>query len=164
VVADGRAFLLRDHRTWDVILLDAYRGPFVPFHLLTKEFFALVKSRLSPGGVVLQNIEPTTMLFDSATATLHSVFPAVDFYDGVENVVAVGYDGPPHRQADLLARAAAAQQRYKLRYDLRRLVADRRVLRRPVGKVMTDDFAPVETLRAIEKNNEKWKEQTEAPR
>ena len=32
------------------------------------------------------------------------------------------------------------------------------------GKVLTDDFAPVETLRAIEKNNEKWKEQTEAPR
>ena len=164
VVADGRAFLLRDNRTWDVILLDAYRGPFVPFHLLTKEFFALVKSRLAPGGVVLQNIEPTTMLFDSATATLHSVFPSVDFYDGVENVVAVGYDGPAPRQAELLARAATAQQRYKLRYDLRRLVADRRVLRRPIGKVMTDDFAPVETLRAIEKNNEKWKEQTEAPR
>ena len=105
VVADGRAFLMRDHRAWDMILLDAYRGPFVPFHLLTKEFYALVKSRLNPGGVVVQNIEPSTMLFDSATATLNSVFPAVDFYDGVENVVAVGYDGPSLRQADLLARA-----------------------------------------------------------
>ena len=40
----------------------------------------------------------------------------------------------------------------------------RRVLARPAGKILTDDFAPVETLRAIEKNNEKWKEQTEAPR
>ena len=90
------------------------------------------------------------MLFNSATATLNSVFPAVDFYDGVENVVAVGYDGPSLRQADLLARAATAQERYKLRYDLRTMVAERRVLRRPIGKVMTDDFAPVETLRAIE--------------
>jgi len=164
VVSDGRAFLMRNDERWDVILLDAYRGPFVPFHLLTREFYALVKSRLNPGGVVVQNIEPSTMLFDSATATLNSVFPSVDFYDGVENVVAVGYDGPSLRQSELLQRAAKVQKRYKLRYDLRTLAAERRVLRRPIGKVMTDDFAPVETLRAIAKNNQKWKEQTEAPR
>ncbi len=64
VVADGRSFLMRDNETWDVILIDAYRGPFVPFHLLTKEFYTLVKSRLAPGGVVVQNIEPSTMLFE----------------------------------------------------------------------------------------------------
>jgi predicted O-methyltransferase YrrM len=50
VVSDGRSFLMRDRDTWDIILIDAYRGPFVPFHLLTKEFYNLVKSRLSPGG------------------------------------------------------------------------------------------------------------------
>ena len=164
VVSDGRSFLLRDNERWDVILIDAYRGPFVPFHLLTREFYTLVKSRLNPGGVVVQNIEPTTMLFDSATATLKSVFPSVDLYDGGGNVVAVGYDGPQLSQADLVARAAKAQEHYKLRYDLRQMAGERRILSRPVGKVMTDDFAPVETLRAIEKNNEKWKEQTEAPR
>jgi spermidine synthase len=164
VVSDGRAFLLKDTEKWDVILIDAYRGPFVPFHLLTKEFYTLVKARLNPGGVVVQNIEPSTMLFDSATATLRSVFPSVDLYDGGGNVVAVGYDGPQMPQAELLARAAKVQDRYKLRYDLTKLAADRRVLTRPTGKVMTDDFAPVETMRAIEKNNEKWKEQTEAPR
>jgi spermidine synthase len=164
VVSDGRAFLMRNSELWDVILIDAYRGPFVPFHLLTKEFYALVKSRLAPGGVVVQNIEPTTMLFDSATATLNSVFPSVDLYDCDTNVVAIGYDGPSLRQADLLARAARAQEIYKLRYDLRVMARERRVLKRPTGKIMSDDFAPVETLRAIEQSNEKWKAQTEAPR
>src|SRR4051812_16026793 len=164
VVSDGRAYLLKDTEKWDVILIDAYRGPFVPFHLLTREFYQLVKTRLNPGGVVVQNIEPTTMLFDSASATLKSVFPSVDLYDGGGNVVAVGYDGPQLSQAELLARAAKVQERYKLRYDLTKLAADRRVLNRPTGKVMTDDFAPVETMRAIEQKNEKWKEQTEAPR
>lgn len=164
VVSDGRRFLMRDDDKWDVIMIDAYRGPFVPFHLLTREFYTLVKSRLAPGGVVVQNIEPSTMLFDSATATLNSVFPSVDLYDGGGNVVAIGYDGPSLRQSELLARAAKVQERYKLRYDLRTMVAGRRVLARPAGKVMTDDFAPVETLRAIEQHNEKWKEQTEAPR
>jgi spermidine synthase len=164
VVGDGRSFLIRDSNRCDVILIDAYRGPFVPFHLLTREFYALVKSRLAPGGVVVQNIEPSTMLFDSATATLNSVFANVDLYDGGGNVVAVGYDGPRLSQAELAAKAAAAQNRYELRYDLRTIVAGRRVLTRPTGKVLTDDFAPVETMRAIEQHNEKWKEQTEAPR
>ncbi|MGH6742480.1 MAG: spermidine synthase [Bradyrhizobium sp.] len=164
VVSDGRAFLMRDNEKWDVILIDAYRGPFVPFHLLTKEFYQLVKSRLNPGGVVVQNIEPSTMLFASATATLKSVFPSVDLYDGGGNVVAIGYDGPSLRQADLLQRAALAQQRTHARYDLRTMAGERRVFGQPAGKVMTDDFAPVETMRSIEVNNEKWKEQTEAPR
>jgi spermidine synthase len=164
VVSDGRAFLLKDSEKWDVVLIDAYRGPFVPFHLLTQEFYRLVKARLNPGGVVVQNIEPSTMLFDSASATLKSVFANVDLYDGGGNVVAVGYDGAPVSQAELLARAAKVQNRYKPRYDLTKLAAERRILARPEGKILTDDFAPVETMRAIEKNNEKWKEQTEAPR
>ena len=164
VVSDGRAYLMRDNSKWDVILIDAYRGPFVPFHLLTKEFYALAKSRLAPGGVVVQNIEPSTMLFDSATATLNSVLPSVDLYDGGGNVVAVAYDGPSLRQAELLARATKVQAQYQMRYDLRTMATERRVFQHPKGKVMTDDFAPVETLRAIEQRNEKWKEQTEAPR
>ncbi len=164
VVADGRSYLMRDSEKWDVIMIDAYRGPFVPFHLLTREFYTLVKSRLNPGGVVVQNIEPSTMLFDSATATLRTVFPSVDLYDGGGNVVAVGYEGASIPQSELLARAAKAQEHYKFRHDLRTLAAHRRVLARPTGKILTDDFAPVETMRAIEKNNEKWKEQTEAPR
>ena len=56
------------------------------------------------------------------------------------------------------------QDKYKLRYDLTKLAAERRVFSKPAGKILTDDFAPVETMRAIAKNNEKWKEQTEAPR
>ena len=164
VVSDGRAYLLKDQDKWDIILIDAYRGPFVPFHLLTREFYNLVKSRLNPGGVVVQNIEPSTMLFDSASATLKSVFPSVDLYDGGGNVVAVGYSGPQLPQTELLARAAKAQEKWNPRYDLKTMAGERRLLTRPTGKILTDDFAPVETMRAIEKNNEKWKEQTEVPR
>src|SRR4029079_17382650 len=140
VVSDGRAFLLKDSDKWDVVLIDAYRGPFVPFHLLTQEFYRLGKSRLNPGGGVGQNIEPSTMLFDSATVTLKSVFSNVDLYDGGGNVVAIGYDGPPVLQAELLARAAKVQNRYKLRYNLTELSAGRRILARPEGKILTDDF------------------------
>ena len=56
VVSDGRAFLLKDSEKWDVILIDAYRGPFVPFHLLTQEFYRLVKSRLGDGYLLFRGL------------------------------------------------------------------------------------------------------------
>src|SRR5215475_11777141 len=45
--ADGRVFLNRNRQLYDLILLDAYRGGYIPFHLLTKEFYTLVKQRLT---------------------------------------------------------------------------------------------------------------------
>src|SRR5258706_7335508 len=58
---DGRIYLARSKERYDAVFLDAYRGPFVPFHLLTKEYFELVKAKLNPGGIVAQNVEPSTM-------------------------------------------------------------------------------------------------------
>jgi spermidine synthase len=163
VTRDGRLFLRENkQKRYDMILIDAYRGPFVPFHLMTKEFYEVVKSHLTEGGVVVQNIEPTTMLFDSATKTIQAVFPNVEFYLGQGNVVTIAYDGPKRPLADIKAAAAERQKALKLRYDLTKLMEERRELSPEVGtispdaKVLTDDFAPVEALKAIEKHNRKW--------
>jgi spermidine synthase len=161
---DGRLFLAHDADDYDVILLDAYRGPFVPFHLLTKEFYTLVAAHLVPGGAVAQNIEPTTMLFDSALATLESVFSHVDLYDAGGNVVAVAYNGPAPSQEKLRNVAKTRQKEWEFYYPLPGLVAGRRLLKHaPPAKLLTDDFAPVETLKAIERHNRKLDDLTEAP-
>ena len=153
---DGRIFLNQTKDKFDVILLDAYRGPFVPFHLTTQEFYRIVKSRLSDGGVVAQNVEPSTMFFDSAYATMKSVFDQVDAIEAGGNVVLVGYSGPKLSPADLAKRAAAAQDRLKLKYDLRELVKARKdVQPASDAKVLTDDFAPVEMLKTVKRHNEK---------
>jgi len=153
---DGRVFLNQSKDKYDVILLDAYRGPFVPFHLTTQEFYRLVKSRLSEGGVVAQNVEPSTMFFDSAYATMKSVFDQVDAIEASGNVVLIGYAGPKLSPQDLARRAAAAQDRLKMRYDLRELVKARRdVTIAADAKVLTDDFAPVEMLKTVKRHNEK---------
>jgi spermidine synthase len=158
-VADGRNYMVKSSGTWNIIMVDAYRGPFVPFHLLTEEFFKTVKGKLKPGGVVVQNIEPTTMMFDSAVATIQRVFPNVDLYDAGGNVVAIAYDGPRRTQESLLARAGALQKQYNFRYPLPGILGERRVVNRSVpGKVLSDDFAPVESLLAIEKHNRKLDE------
>jgi spermidine synthase len=163
---DGRLFLQQSKDKYDIILIDAYRGPFVPFHLLTKEFYQLVKGHLAPGGVVGQNVEPSTMLFDSAVKTIQSIFPQTDFYVAEGNVVTIAYDGPPRDPADLAKSAKQRQLELNLRYPLPAMLAQRRGLDPTTidakAKVLTDDFAPVESLKAIENHNRKWPDQQPA--
>ena len=65
---DGRVFLNRRKETYDLILVDAFHGGYVPFHLLTREFYALVKQRLAPGGAAAFNVHDGTKLYASTLA------------------------------------------------------------------------------------------------
>jgi spermidine synthase len=156
---DGRIFLDRSREAYDMIKLDAYRGTFVPFHLTTREFYQLCRRRLRPGGCVTQNIAPDTLLYDAAIATMKSVFANVDEYWtgptlNTSSVIAVAYDGPRKTAQQLAAAAQALQKRYSFRHALPEIVARRRQKPLPSGgRLLTDDFAPVETLRAIDRNN-----------
>jgi spermidine synthase len=159
---DGRLFLSESRDKYDIILIDAYRGPFVPFHLLTREFYQIVKDHLAAGGVVAQNIEPSTMLFDSAVKTINAVFPQLEFYKADGNIVTVAYDGAERKVEDLAAVAHDRDKAYGLRYSLTDMLNQRRRIDIAGGqvidasaKVLTDDFAPVETLKSIEKHNRK---------
>lgn len=153
---DGRVYFAGARQKYDLVLLDAYRGPFVPFHLTTKEFYQLIKSRLSDGGVVAQNVEPSTMFFDSAFVTMKSVFDQVDAFEAGGNVVLVGYSGKKLSDDELGAAAKRSQDKFKLKYDLKELVKSRKMVNVDrSAKVLTDDFAPVENLKVIKRHNEK---------
>ncbi len=81
-VGDGRRFLETTDRTYDVVVLDAYRQDKVPFHMTTVEFFRLVRERLAPDGVVVANTigAPTGSGSEFVRAeyrTLQRVFPQV---------------------------------------------------------------------------------------
>ena len=103
-----------------------------------------------------QNIEPSTMLFPAAVATLKAVFANVDLYQAEGNVVAIAYDGAAKTSAQLRARAQALQQAHRFRHSLAPLLSARQVAPARVnGRVLTDDFAPVESLRAIDRHNTK---------
>jgi len=159
VIDDGRRYLMKTKEKYDVIIIDAYRGPFVPFHLLTKEFFELAASRLNKGGVVAQNIEPTTMLFDSAATTMLAVLPSIDFYEGGGNIVAIGYKERSLSDIEIRSRFQSKQKIYNPRYNLLDLQSKR--IHPEISndaKVLTDNFAPVEALQGIEVNNRKMAE------
>jgi spermidine synthase len=155
-IQDGRVHLARSDEKFDLILVDAYRGPFVPFHLLTTEFYRLVADHLNPGGVAVQNVEPTTMLFDSAVATIGAAFDNLEFFPGGGNIVIVAYNGPAKDPVAVRDLADQRQAAYDLRYDLNPIL-DRRFTPEwdQETEALTDDFAPVEYLKAIERHNEK---------
>ena len=155
-VQDGRVWLSKSDKDFDVFLIDAYRGPFVPFHLLTTEFYQLVAKHLRPGGVAVQNVEPTTMLFDSAVATIKSAFAHVVFLRGQGNIVILAYNGPEKDEETLRRQATERTGQYHLRYD-HTAILDRRFT--PAWNdqptPLPDDFAPVEYLKAVARHNEK---------
>jgi spermidine synthase len=152
---DGRVFLSRNDELYDLILLDAYRGGYVPFHLLTREFYTLVKQRLTPGGAAAFNVHDGSKLYASTVKTLGEVFAALDLYpSGVGEVIAVASASPLDSRT-LERRAATLQERHGFRFPLPQIL--RRRLEQPRlqaanGDVITDDFAPADVYDVIGKD------------
>jgi len=158
---DGRVFLNRSKELYDLILLDAYRGGFVPFHLLTKEFYTLAKQRLTPGGALASNVHDGTKLYASTVKTLGEVFPTLDLYPtGQGEVIALATARPAADKEALAARAAALQERYNFRFPLPQLLQrrmDNPQAEAAQGVLLTDDFAPVNLYDTIGKDQRRQK-------
>ncbi len=143
---DARPYLRRTDARYDVISVDAYRQPYIPFYLATEEFFELVRDRLAPGGVVIVNAghpEDQDELEKVLTATMQAVFPHV-LRDPIEdtNTLIVGGDSPLSAMA---LRRAIPSLPAGLR-DTAREAAGRIAAPLEGGRVYTDDRAPVEWL------------------
>jgi hypothetical protein len=77
---DGRAFMATTHENYDIVAIDAFQQPYIPFQLTTREFFTEIRSHLSPTGVVALNTGHTThdyRLVQAFVNTLSAVFPSV---------------------------------------------------------------------------------------
>jgi spermidine synthase len=155
---DGRVVLNRSSELYDLILLDAYRGGYVPFHLLTREFYTLVKQRLAPGGAAAFNVHDGSKLYASTIRTLGEVFPALDLYPtGIGEVIAVASATALDKQT-LALRAAQLQERHGFRFPLPQLLQRR--MDNPQGQaangdLITDDFAPADVYDVMGKDPRK---------
>ena len=143
---DARPFLRRIDARYDVISVDAYRQPYIPFYLATEEFFELCRDRLVDGGVLIVNAghpEGQDDLEKVLTATMGEVFPHV-MRDPIEdtNTLLVASEAP--MSAAKLDAAADSLPRTVRR--LARAEAARLAPALEGGDVYTDDKAPVEWL------------------
>jgi spermidine synthase len=99
--ADGAQFLRGDAGNYDAIVLDAFHGAHTPSHLQTPEFFALVRERLAPGGMVLVNILIKHLFDKGADRVARSMKRVWNDVRVLETV------GPPDRNAIVMAGAVA---------------------------------------------------------
>ncbi|HOU42144.1 MAG TPA: fused MFS/spermidine synthase, partial [Promineifilum sp.] len=151
VIGDGRYALAGLPGPYDVITVDAYKVPYIPWHLTTREFFAEAAGKLSDTGVLAINVGRVPgdrRLVDAVGATLASVFPSVHAIDvpGTLNTIVVA-TRQPTTAANLAANLAVLPPAADalLRDALRTAVANPGVIA-PGGTVFTDDRAPVETI------------------
>lgn len=143
---DGRHFLNRCPKQYDVIVLDAFLGDSSPSHLMTREAFAAMRRVLRPGGTLVINafchLEDDRDFFAaSLRRTLEAVFPGVRMHsDGSQNYfVATDRAEPrPLRPPDLeLVHPGLRSQVLAVFANVASAAPDH-------GLVLTDDFNPIE--------------------
>ena len=153
IIQDGRWALSKSGKTYDIISVDAYRPPYIPWHLTTREFFQSVYDHLTNRGVLVINIGhgPTDRrLVDALATTIRTIFPTIYISDVsgsynsilfatkqpttlenfLQNYLALSNDPqPPQMLLDIMAATYAGLQP------------------EPAATfVFTDDLAPVEEL------------------
>jgi predicted membrane-bound spermidine synthase len=151
IVQDGRYALAVSENTYDVIGVDAYRLPYIPWNLSTVEFFESARDHLSERGVVAINVGRTVddrRLIEALGATLLTVFPSVHVIDvpGSCNSIMVATNQPTDpdnliANRDLLPPDAHPLLRETLTTAYEQIRSD------PLdGPVFTDDRAGIEVL------------------
>jgi len=147
---------------YHMIVVDAFTQElYIPFHLGTREFFELCRSRLAPGGILAMNVyayRPDSPNMVALQNTLATVFGSAvrvrQFWEGNFALYARNAEGPPDvtRLAPLRIR-----QRFGGRDDLaewsdlmalaERVPGKSVVIRPdPTLRVLTDDDAPIEAM------------------
>ncbi len=150
-VEDGRYELNKLNHKYTVVGIDAYRPPYIPFHLTTVEFFQQIRTHLEDDGAVVVNVGRTTTdrrLVDAITATLHEVFPSIYAMDVPNSfntilVATLQQTNAANLSANLAALPANTPQ---LLLDTLALANRTLVPVHSSDLVFTDDHAPVESL------------------
>jgi spermidine synthase len=143
---DARPFLRRHRGPYDVIVVDAYRQPYIPFYLATREFFDLARDRLARDGVLVVNVghpDGSRALETKLGATMAAAFAEVRRFPAEPtNTMLVASRRTPsaarlrRRAGELSAGVAAVAEE----------AAARLRPRLSGGEIYTDDRAPVEWL------------------
>lgn len=151
IVQDGRYYLRTTNQHYDIVGVDAYHQPYIPFQLTTKEFFQEIAGRLTPTGAAIVNVGRAGSdyrLVDAIATTMSAVFEHVFEIDVAQydNTMVVGMNGDASianfenhaaalGSATLLGQVAAESVESGLIREAR-----------PSGMVFTDDHAPVERV------------------
>jgi spermidine synthase len=153
---DGRTFMRTTPYTYDLVAVDAFHQPYIPFQLTTREFFQEIKAHLSPQGVLVLNtahVGSDYRLVQAFVNTLYQVFPSVYLFDVPSDggstfanteIVATMHPSSLTAFHDTLRQVPGDSLLGSVAEEV--LPTGRDAKAQPGGVVFTDDHAPIEQL------------------
>ncbi len=153
-VTDGRAFLAGTRAPYDWVILDAYQGSDIPFHLITSEYFQALREHMSAAGVLAINLAwwrpDDPVLLGRLVATVKTAFPKVyavtEISERAGAVLLAG--GPELSPSHLLpdAEAVGHPGLIEIAREVARGGPPRLTATTGMGPPFTDDRAPIEEI------------------
>ncbi len=152
-VEDGRLGLEQSPHLYDIIAVDAYRPPYIPPHMTTREFFQICASHLTENGVLTLNaasVPGDRRLINGLATTMRSVFPSIHIVDipGSLNTMIYATNQPTRPEdfaANLLVLAQDPATHPLLLTSLQTVFANLKP-GYETTTVFTDDRAPIEWI------------------
>lgn len=151
-VGDGRLFVEQQRQAdTDLLILDAFRGTSVPFHLRTRQFYGACRARLRPGGALVANLHTHTSRYADDRATFGAAFEHdYAFADERDAETTLVCTRDPVGLYQLRRNAVLADRRFGP--GMQRLGAGLQVHSVRGGRVLEDDFAS--TAAGAKRHNE----------
>jgi spermidine synthase len=150
---DGRWGLEHSSGQYDLIALDAYRPPYIPWHLATREYFQIVYNRLTDDGTIAINVgraPDDRRLIDALVVTLKEVFPSVYVMDVPETFNSIIYaTKQPTSEENLFANLfemTEDSEVHPLLIEAMKIAALNLMPVPETGVLFTDDLAPIEWI------------------
>ena len=151
IIGDGRFELNQLDGRYDIITLDAYKVPYIPWHLTTRQFFEEIAAHLNDDGVLAMNVGRAPQdrrLVDALTATLQTVYPTVHAIDVPRslNTILIATMEPTDASNLLNNSAALSGDTDPLLKEVLQTAVTNLAPLSPSALIFTDERAPVETL------------------
>jgi spermidine synthase len=153
IIQDGRVGLSHSTKHYQIISVDAYRPPYIPWQMTTREFFQIVKDHLTTDGVMVINVGRAPndrRLIDAMSSTISSVFPSlyiVDIPDTFNSIIFASMQ--PTQATNLIENFNYLSQNqtvHPLLLETLQVSVANLKTPTPSQVVFTDDKAPIEWI------------------
>lgn len=153
IAQDGRLGLNQSNRNYSIIGIDAYRPPYIPWHMTTKEFFEIIHNHLTDDGVMVINIGRSPIdrrLIDDLVGTIKTIYPSIYVMDVPDSFNTIVYATVQQTEITNLYRnfenLKSESETHPLLLDaIQKTIA----FQQPTPEsqvVFTDDWAPIEWI------------------
>lgn len=152
-VKDARSGISHSQYLYDIISVDAYRPPYIPWHLTTREFFREIKDHLTAKGALVINVArifDDRRLVDALYTTILSQFPSVYVVDLPDTLNTMIFATKNETQFDNLLKnymvISDAPQASPILLNALEIAILNQKPGRDSGVLLTDDHAPIENI------------------